>query len=234
MIHWTSPRPMQLPYSHLAVAVEEQTPRRSRRALIMMLAVLPLLMAITAALSAQGTPAADTARPVRRSWTSDKRDFTVGDIITVFIDEQTVASANKGNTATDTKRRTMEAGADMPIDVPTVGKKPNISIGSSNNGESRQRGEATRGNRYVGEMSVRVVAITKEGNLQIRGSKTVDVDKNKQQMTISGLVRSEDVNSRDEILSSHVADVQLVYTAQGGLGKPKTGILTRVLGVFWP
>ena len=31
-----------------------------------------------------------------------------------------------------------------------------------------------------------------------------------------------------------VADAEIVYQAQGSLGKPRSGILTRVLGVVWP
>ena len=83
-------------------------------------------------------------------------------------------------------------------------------------------------------MSVRVVSLTKEGNLQIRGSKLVDVDKNKQQMTLSGFIRPQDVSTRDVVDATRIADLQLVYAASGSLGKTRSGILTRILGVFWP
>ena len=175
-----------------------------------------------------------TARPVRRSWTSDRHEYSVGDIITVVVDEYAEASAHKGNTATDTKRRTMEAGADLPIEVdPTIGRRPRVSIGSSNNGESRQRGEATRGSSFEGEIAVRVVAV-KDGMLQIRGQKLVDVDKNKQQLSVSGWVSPDDVSAKDVVMSSRIADAQIVYQQKGKLGKPKTGLVTRILGVFWP
>lgn len=177
-------------------------------------------------------PPADSApaRKPPRSWTADRRDFAVGDIVTVLVDENTAASANKVNSATDRKSRKMDFDATLP--PPAAGKSAGIE--SSNNGESRQNGEATRRNQFVGEISVKVVAIGKDGNLQIKGSKTVDVDKNKQVMTLSGWLRPQDVSTTDVAQSSRVADAQLVYTAQGSLGKPKTGIITRVLGVVWP
>ena len=211
--------------------------------------VLVMSALLASGLSAQATPATGTpasapprgpsamppadsapARKPPRSWTADRRDFAVGDIITVLVDENTAASANKANTATDRKSRKMDFDASLP--APAAGKSAGIE--SSNNGESRQNGEATRGNHFVGEISVKVVAIGKDGNLQVKGSKTVDVDKNKQVMTLSGWLRPQDVSSTDYAESSRVADAQLVYTAQGSLGKPKTGILTRVLGVVWP
>jgi flagellar L-ring protein FlgH len=171
-----------------------------------------------------------TTRKPPRSWTSDRRDFAVGDIITIIVDERTAASANKQTVATDQKRRKM--GFDATLPAPAAGK--NAGIESSNDGSSRQDGQAKRGNDFVGEISVKVMAITKEGNLQIKGSKTVDVDKNKQVMTLSGLLRPQDVSSTDYAASSRIADAQLTYQAQGSLGKPRGGILTRVLGVVWP
>jgi len=211
------------------------------------LVVLAFTVAAASGLTAQATPAGAAAAPrgpsamppadstqsarrAPRSWTSDRRDFAVGDIITVLVDENTAASANKQNVATDQKRRKMGFDATMP--APAAGK--NVGISSSNDGDSRQDGRATRGNNFVGEISVKVVAIGKDGNLQVKGSKTVDVDKNKQTMTLSGWLRPQDVSSTDFAESSRVADAEIVYQAQGSLGKPRGGILTRVLGVVWP
>jgi flagellar L-ring protein FlgH len=201
---------------------------------------------LTAPLAAQAAPAtgaaprgpsamppADTGAPKRkapRSWTNDRRDFAVGDIITVLVDENTAASANKGTVATDRKSRDMDFDAALP--APAAGK--NVGISSSNNGESRQNGQATRGNRFLGEISVKVIAIGKDGNLQVKGSKTVDVDKNKQTMTLTGWLRPQDVTTTDYAESARIADAQLVYQAEGSLGKTRSGILTRVLGVVWP
>ena len=213
--------------------------------MIRSLVVLVTSAVVTCALSAQAAPTtaaprgpsamppADSTAPHRkppRSWTSDRRDFAVGDIITILVDENTAASAQKANTATDRKSRKMDFDATLP--APAAGK--NAGIESSNNGESRQDGQATRGNHFVGDIAVKVVAIGKEGNLQIKGSKTVDVDKNKQVMTLSGWLRPQDVSTTDVAASSRVADAQLVYTVQGSLGKTRSGILTRVLGVLWP
>jgi flagellar L-ring protein precursor FlgH len=212
--------------------------------------VLVLGLATATALAAQAAPAtpaagtaasrgpsamppADSTRTVRkppRSWTTDRRDFAVGDIITILVDENTAASANKATVATDRKSRKM--GFDATLPAPATGK--NIGIQSNNDGDSRQDGRATRGNNFVGEISVKVMAISKEGNLQVKGTKTVDVDKNKQTMTLSGWLRPQDVSTTDYAASSRVADAEIVYQAQGSLGKPRSGILTRVLGVVWP
>ena len=211
-----------------------------------LLVVLALLVATFGRLAAQAPatppntprgpsamPPADSTAPTRRaprSWTSDRREFAVGDIITVIVDERTAASANKVTTATDHKRRKL--GADATLPAPATGK--NISIESSNDGESRQRGEASRGNHFLGEISVKVIAVGKDGNLQVKGSKTVDVDKNKQVMTLTGWLRPQDVTATDYAESARIADAQIVYQSEGSLGKPRSGIITRVLGAIWP
>ena len=84
-------------------------------------------------------------------------------------------------------------------------------------------------------MSVRIVAVdSTTGLLQVKGAKLVDVDRNKQEVTFTGWVRPQDVSPQNTVESFRVADAQLLYTAKGGLGKPKGGILGRILGMVWP
>jgi flagellar L-ring protein precursor FlgH len=124
------------------------------------------------------------------------------------------------------------AGASMGSSGVNVGPADG-SLQTGDKGTSRSRGEATRGSRYVGEIPVRVVAITPEGLLQVSGMKVIDVDRNKQEMTLSGLVRPQDVDSRDVVESSSIADARLVYISKG-LDRPRSGILGRIAGIIWP
>ena len=183
----------------------------------------------TAGAAAEGAPAARNF-----NWLGDKRSFIVGDILKVNVDEYALASANKGTVAEASRQRKMS----IDIAPPSVGASAlgpiEGSVGSGDAGQTRQRGEATRGTRYVGELPVRVIAVTKEGLLQVRGSKMIDVDKNKQEMTLTGFIRPQDVNSQDMVLSTSIADVQLAYKSKGSLGKPKSGLLTKIVGLFWP
>lgn len=191
---------------------------------------------VSSVATAQG-PADSTSNTPRRrvaSWTADRREFSVGDIIKVAVDEYALAAANKGTISEASRERTMGLGgsASMASSDLVIGPA-NGSLQSGDKGTSRSRGEATRGSRYVGEIPVRVVAVTKEGLLQVSGMKVIDVDKNKQEMTLTGLIRPQDVDSRDMVESSSVADARLVYISKG-LDKPKSGILGRLVGIIWP
>ncbi len=112
---------------------------------------------------------------------------------------------------------------------------PPAMLRTRNNAESTQRGEAVRQNRFQSEMSVRIVGVdSATGLLQLKGSKLVDVDRNKQEVTFTGFARPQDISPQNMVESFRVADAQLVYTAKGSLGKPKGGMLGRVLGMVWP
>ena len=50
------------------------------------------------------TPALN-ARPARLNWTSDRRNYAVGDLIIVRIDENTLASANMTDNATQSRTK---------------------------------------------------------------------------------------------------------------------------------
>ena len=182
-----------------------------------------LLGALASATAAEG-------QTVRQSWTADRRDFVEGDVITVLIDEYTLAAANRGNFASDRRFRELGFGADQSISASIPGGAAEVT--SSNQNESRRRDEATRTNRFQGEMTVRVVGIEDSGMLRVEGSKTLNIDGAVEQLTLSGLVRPQDVSSANMIDSWRVNDTELVYDTRGN--GARGGIIGRILGAIWP
>ena len=168
------------------------------------------------------------------SWTADRREYAVGDIITVLVSDVTLASATKSQSGTDQQTRKNDLG----LEPPKIGESalPSIdaSMSTNKNASSKQSGDAKRTVNFQGDISVRVTAVDKSGQLQIKGSKVVDVDKNKQTLNFSGWVRPEDISAQNFVASERVADVALTYSLSGNLGKTRGGIVGRLLNVFWP
>lgn len=189
----------------------------------------PTTPAATTAAAASTTtvPPVAPIKP-RESWTADRRSFVVGDIITILIDDYTISTAVKENSASDNRTRGLSVNAKLPTSSKQVG------IDSRNNADQQQRGSARRENRFQNEMSVRVVAVGPNGLLQVKGTKKIDIDKALQDIQFTGWVRAQDVSTSNVIESSRVADAQLGYASPGPLGKPKQGMITKVLGAFWP
>ena len=214
------------------------TARISRPALaVICTLVLLALSAASLAAQAPAKPDSAPAAPARAiNWTADRRTFVVGDILQVMVDEYALAAANKDNSNSASRSRRLGLGVEPPSLPGSSSPIGNVdaTIESGDAGSSHQRGNATRDTRYVGQLAVRVVAVTKDGLLEVKGSKTIDVDKNKALLTLSGFVRPIDVGSRDAVRSEAIADAQISYSAKGSLGKPKTGIFGKLLGLFWP
>lgn len=177
----------------------------------------------------------DNAAPRRiSSWTSDRREYQVGDVITVLVSEATLATATKSQSGTDQQTRANSVG----LTPPKIGTTPLPSIdadlSTNKNAASKQNGDAKRGVNFRGDISVRVVAIDKAGLLQIKGTKLVDVDKNKQELNFTGWVRPQDISMQNLVASERVADASLTYALSGNLGKTRGGLIGRLINVFWP
>jgi flagellar L-ring protein precursor FlgH len=169
-----------------------------------------------------------TALPGRQSWLSDRRDFHLGDIVTILVDEYTLTSLDKQVNASDSRRRSLGFGMSTPS-----GNK-DFDITSNNDAESQNHGLDARTNRLTTEMSARVVAIAPNGLMQLKGTKGIIVEQSKVHLTLSGWVRVQDVSPQNIVQSYRMADADLDYAADGPLGKAKSGIIGRLLGAFWP
>ncbi len=191
----------------------------------------PTLRAQAAPPVADSTTVADAApaRTPRQSWVADRRAFAVGDVITVLIDDYTISTAVKDNMATDTRRRNMGVSIRLPAQGTRSG-----GIDSRNDSDTQQRGALRRENRFQNEMSVRVVATGANGLLQVRGNKNITVDKASQDVIFEGWVRAQDVSPQNLVESYRVADATLSYNSPGPLGKTKSGLFTRIIGIFLP
>lgn len=167
----------------------------------------------------------------RAAWFADGRaGLHVGDIVFVRIGERTLSAARKRQDAVDTKQRAMDFGFKGPS-----GTGPSASLGSANDGRSQNRGDAAREITLTGDISVKVIAVdTVTGIAQVQGTKVVDLDQNKQTILLTALLRPEDISSTNSIDSARLADVSLTQKIDGSLGKSKSGLLSRILGVFWP
>ncbi len=192
--------------------------------------LLVTVIAAPAALQAQAAtapPPAETApAPVGRlSWTSDRLPLRVGDLLTIVVDESTVAAERQSNVANNTRSQNASLDAlPAPEDL--------RSVGIGYDARSNQTGRVERAGSLVSVLSVRVTALEANGIARIEGQKIVLVDGRRQEVLLTGFVRSEDVSASNAILSSRIADAEITYKGKK-LG-PSTGIFGKILGLLWP
>lgn len=206
-----------------------------RLQILLVLSALPTLSAVAQQQAAAPPPPAATAADsaaakslranMRANWLTDRRPLKVGDILALVVDEQATAREATTNTAKSTRD---QSGAWDMESAPSILK----SLGISYAAHSDQGGVANRSGGLSTVLSVRVMAIEPGGVARIEGRKLLAIDGRKQEVTVSGVIRPEDVSAGNTILSSRIADASISY--KGKKISPKTGIIGKILGMLWP
>ena len=181
---------------------------------------------MASALSGQTTPPPQqptAGPPVRHSWVSDRRALVVGQIVTILIDEQTLASADKQLTAVRDRSR------DVGVAVNGSGG----GLRTDNDVSDRQRGESSRRERFVAEITARVAEVGPGDALRIEGLKRVQIDDHEQAVTIRGWIRSSDISPRNTVESWRIADAEILYDSNDELGKAG-GFWSKLLDLIIP
>jgi flagellar L-ring protein precursor FlgH len=153
----------------------------------------------------------------------------VGDLLTVVVDEETVAREKVSTVATGD--RSQQAGLSASLNpYYDFGAAKGVTTGMATS--SRDVGEANRRGNLTAVITVRITAVEPNGVARIEGGKQVRVDGRLQTVRVSGLVRQEDVMPQHLVLSSRIADAEISY--QGKKIGPRTGIIGKILSILWP
>jgi flagellar L-ring protein precursor FlgH len=178
----------------------------------------------TVAPPAASTMAAPAWPPVRTSWLADGTTLRVGSIVTVFIDEVTLASAD----ISVFERR--DRGRDVRFALPSQGT--NFGLQTQNDVGEQEQGESSRRERFQAEMSARVVEIV--GDLaRIEGTRRMGIDEHEQSVTLRGWVRARDLSTQNTIESWRIADAEILYSSNGEL-RNTGGFWSTILNLILP
>ena len=175
----------------------------------------------------------------RSSMFTAKKANRLGDILTVAIFEK--ASAEKeAETATG---RSSSVSAGIPklfgYEAALAAKNSNLdpsSLISANAGnEFEGSGSTSRQGRLSATLTTQVIEVLPNKNLRIQGSKTVRVNSEDQIIRLSGIVRPEDITSRNMIDSKYILDAKIEYSGKGVISEQqRPGWLTRLINTVWP
>jgi flagellar L-ring protein precursor FlgH len=163
---------------------------------------------------------------------ADLKARGVNDIVTVLIVEQSSTSRTANTTtSTDSSRA---AGIN---EFPGFGRQSATSALRENSkfdiaGKSAHQGKGSidRTDKVSGQIAARVVKVLDNGNLVIEGRRAVLVNQETQLITISGVVRPQDISGANTVLSSQVADAEVQLVGKGVLDEAQNpGILFRLL-----
>ncbi|RLA79841.1 MAG: hypothetical protein DRG33_03385 [Deltaproteobacteria bacterium] len=170
----------------------------------------------------------------------DNKARWLNDLVTVKIVEVNQA---KGEASTESGRESsVDASIDTFFGAPSHfglkhiwsgGFKPELKAGIESSFEGS--GTTSRSMKILATITCRVVQVLPNGNLVIEGRREVKVNREREYIVLSGIVRPEDIAPDNTVLSTAVADARIEYSGSGVISdRQGPGILTRVLDLIWP
>lgn len=173
--------------------------------------------------------------------------FRKGDILTIAVNE-TMQGQYSATTATNKSVSATANKVSLPIvDVfagPVLGKilgntanLPrdiiNGALGGGTTGakeSSSGGGVSTTDSSFTTTLTVTVVDVDASGNLVIRGTRDIRVNKEIQKITLTGLVRPDDVTVNNTVPSSKIANANLEADGKGAVAaKTRRSLLNKIM-----
>jgi flagellar L-ring protein FlgH len=171
---------------------------------------------------------------------SDLRASRVGDIVTIRVTE-TASGAKTATTKTakDSSIGTTFSGAFSSLfDLPARALaflSPSGSLKMTSADSYAGNGATTRNDQLTASMTAIVMEVYPNGNLKILGHREVVVNSERQTMELTGIIRPIDVDSKNVVQSTSIADAKISYTGFGVVDdKQHPGWLGRIMNFIAP
>lgn len=162
----------------------------------------------------------------------DRRPRNVGDILVIQINEKTAAS--KKSDSSVEKNQTSAFGVTSLLGLP--GKSfLNSSLDANSASKFDGKGEASSNNDFTGVITVTVIDVLPNGNLQVSGEKQIGINHGSEFIRFSGVVNPATIANGNSVSSSQVADARIEYRANGQIDSAQVmGWLARFFLTFLP
>lgn len=177
---------------------------------------------------------------------ADKKDLQIGDIIQVVIDESLSANSKDSRATSKNNSSSLQGGVLAPMAGVTntqgttnrIDRINNaIGLGFDSASTSTFNGSATSkfDEKFETTVSVIIEETYQNGNYFIKGSKEMLIDGQKQDITISGVIRPYDISPDNSVLSSQIANLKIAYKKEGEeADNLKKSWGSRILDKIWP
>jgi flagellar L-ring protein precursor FlgH len=168
------------------------------------------------------------------SWFGKGRNYQVGDVITVLLNESTQAARTQNGTVT------RESSNDV---IPKGLQNYGANVGGWMNGinmlggkvSNKGTGAADQQASLSGSVAVSVVEVMPNGNLVLRGEKQLALTEGSEVIQVAGIIRPDDVAPNNTVQSRRLANAQIAYRGTGDLANAtKAGWGTSALLKIWP
>ncbi|MBR9903511.1 MULTISPECIES: flagellar basal body L-ring protein FlgH [Halomonadaceae] len=141
----------------------------------------------------------------------DRRPRSIGDILTIVLDEEVSASKNSQSNAGRSGSASLEL-AQLP-DILDVLAEYGYDISGEN--DFTGSGGSQANNSFTGTITVSVLEVMNNGNLRVRGEKQIAINQGTEFIRFSGVVNPRTITAQNTVPSTQVADARIEYVGDG-------------------
>jgi flagellar L-ring protein precursor FlgH len=142
-----------------------------------------------------------------RSLVAETKAEHVGDVLTVIVQES--ASAMSSADLHAQRSYSLSGHYDSPAN--TAAKTASAGHDSASDGTGRTE----RSGRLLAQISVRVTAVNENGDLVVTGQQRLQINRELQLITLTGVVRPRDIGENNTVLSSRIGDADIKFDGKG-------------------
>ena len=144
----------------------------------------------------------------------DVKARTTNDIVTIQINEASTATDSSNTSTQKNTNATMAAPGAFGLERSThldFTKLLDLSTGLSFGGQ----GATSRSGQLQAWLSARVVEVLPNGDLVIEGTKDVTINRERESMSIRGVVRQVDIATNNIVQSTSIAHMEVKFDGKG-------------------
>ena len=162
----------------------------------------------------------------------DLKARNVGDVVTVRIVE---SSRGNKNASTKTEKDSSLSTSISAFFGMSSDKLSQAGVGAEASEKHDGSGSTSRSSDLTAVLTAKVIDRLPNGNLVIDGRREVIVNNETQFISLSGIVRPEDIGPGNMVLSTYISDARITYTGDGVIGdKQRVGWFVRIMDKVWP
>jgi len=176
---------------------------------------------------------------------SDHKAMHVHDIVTVVISEAAQSSSTAAKSLSEDDSTNLGGGvftATRPGINGAVGAAVDklnglggIGFSTTSSSAFSGAGSATKDASFTTTVSARIVKVLQNGNYFISGSREILIDRQKQIIQLSGVIRPYDIDQNNRINSAQMSEAKILYKTQGDIDRAtEQGWGTKLIQAAWP
>ena len=163
----------------------------------------------------------------------DPKARYIDDIVTILVAESTQAIASAD--AKNSRNTEAKAGFDKLFGAEKGIKELPTLLSGKSNSSFEGKGSTSRETTLQTTLTARVIDVLPNGYLFVEGMREIRVNNENQSVYLTGVVRPEDINPNNTVLSSAVAQMSVRVQGRGVVSQPiKPGWLYKILTGILP